>query len=131
MTENNFSPSCTIRVGVDGEVLYFSGISGLQRTGDKGRSGQEQLIMPHPDQPDHQPIVTLKNGLLSEKSPFYRWILSAYGDRSQIEAKDIAVSWDVNSGKETTVLWELGETFPLKVRDYKANAESDEVIVEE
>ncbi|MDK2125463.1 phage tail protein [Parachitinimonas caeni] len=115
-------------VSLGGESIAFSEVSGL----DIGyetityKDGLGRRYMP--GQPTDVNI-TLKRGVVRQKSQFYKWISSI--SLNLIDKRDITVSLTDEKGTVPLVTWTVTNAFPKKLTAPSFNGGSNEVAMEQ
>lgn len=115
-------------VSVGGESMAFSEVSGLDIAYETitYKDGLGKIHMPG-QQSDIN--ITLKRGLVKQKSQFYDWIKAI--SLNQIDKRDITVSLTDATGQKPVVTWSIGNAFPKKLTAPSFNGGSNEVAVEQ
>ncbi len=109
------------------ESIPFSEISGLDIGVDTitYKDGLGKIHMPGQKTDVN---ITLKRGLVRQKSQFYDWISSI--SLNLVDKKDITVSLTNETGTEPLVTWKVMNAFPKKLTAPSVNGSSNEASVE-
>ena len=109
------------------ETIPFSEISGLD-VGNDTITYKDGLGFKHmPGQPTDINI-TMRRGLVRQKSQFFDWISSI--SLNLVDKKDITVSLTNETGDEPLVSWIITNAFPTKLTAPSINGGSNEPSVE-
>jgi phage tail-like protein len=109
------------------ESIPFSEVSGLDIGVDTitYKDGLGKIHMPGQKTDVN---ITLKRGLVRQKSQFYDWISSI--SLNLVDKKDITVSLTNETGTEPLVTWKVMNAFPKKLTAPSINGSSNEASVE-
>ncbi|MEH6446198.1 MAG: phage tail protein [Oceanospirillaceae bacterium] len=109
------------------ESIPFSEVSGLDIGVDTitYKDGLGKIHMPGQKTDVN---ITLKRGLVRQKSQFYDWISSI--SLNLVDKKDITVSLTNETGTEPLVTWKVMNAFPKKLTAPSVNGSSNEASVE-
>jgi len=109
------------------ESIPFSEVSGLDIGVDTitYKDGLGKIHMPGQKTDVN---ITLKRGLVRQKSQFYDWISSM--SLNLVDKKDITVSLTNETGTEPLVTWKVMNAFPKKLTAPSVNGSSNEASVE-
>lgn len=109
------------------ESIPFSEVSGLDIGVDTitYKDGLGKIHMPGQKTDVN---ITLKRGLVRQKSQFYDWISSI--SLNLVDKKDITVSLTNETGTEPLVTWKVMNVFPKKLTAPSVNGSSNEASVE-
>ena len=115
-------------VSVGGESMAFSEVSGLDIAYETitYKDGLGKIHMPG-QQSDI--TITLKRGLIKQKSQFYDWIHAI--SLNQIDKRDITISLTDATGQKPVVTWAVSNAFPKKLTAPSFNGGSNDVAVEQ
>ncbi len=105
-----FSEVSGLDIGVD-TITYKDGLGKIHMQGQKTDVN-----------------ITLKRGLVRQKSQFYDWISSI--SLNLVDKKDITVSLTNETGTEPLVTWKVMNAFPKKLTAPSVNGSSNEASVE-
>lgn len=129
-------PVYNYKVEINGEIIGFSEVSGLNITVETSTYKESKTSEPGPG-PNvfHMPAqgsavnVTLKKGLVKGKSMvmFYEWINSVR--INQVEKKDITVRLGDEEGN-AVFSWKLIDAFPTKLDAPSFDSNSNDVAIE-
>ncbi len=109
------------------ESIAFSEVSGLD-IGVETITYKDGLSKKHMPGQKTDVNITLKRGLVRQKSQFYDWISSI--SLNLIDKKDITVSLTNETGDTPLVTWKVFNAFPKKLTAPSINGSSNEASVE-
>lgn len=115
-------------VSVGGEAMSFSEVSGLDIAYETitYKHGLGKLHMPGQASDIN---ITLKRGMVKQKTQFYDWINGI--SLNKVEKKDITVSLTDATGSNPVVTWSISNAFPKKLTAPSFNGGSNEVAIEQ
>ncbi len=109
------------------ESIPFSEVSGLD-IGVETITYKDGLGKKHMPGQKTDVNITLKRGLVRQKSQFYDWIASI--SLNLVDKKDITVSLTNEAGDTPLVTWKVLNAFPKKLTAPSVNGGSNEASIE-
>ncbi len=120
-------PAYRFVVSFGEESIPFSEVSGLD-IGVETITYKDGLGKKHMPGQKTDVNITLKRGLVRQKSQFYDWISSI--SLNLVDKKDITVSLTNETGDEPLVTWKVLNAFPKKLTAPSVSGGSNEASVE-
>ncbi|GAA2844391.1 phage tail protein [Crossiella cryophila] len=110
-------PSYRFRVAVEGDVMAFVRVTGLQ-------TGREPIGARR-----HNVDFTLTRGVCAARGELWNWLGSAWGDR--VAERDLAISLTNDPGPELLVTWRVRSAYPTRIAAPSFDTRHDQVAIAE
>ncbi|MCK2238540.1 MULTISPECIES: phage tail protein [unclassified Crossiella] len=110
-------PSYRFRVAVEGDVMAFVRVTGLQ-------TGREPIGARR-----HNVDFTLTRGVCAARGELWDWLGSAWGDR--VAERDLAISLTNDPGPELLVTWRVRSAYPTRIAAPSFDTRHDQVAIAE